>query len=122
MKVILTRPCYKSHIITPPLGLGYLSAFLKSKNVDCQIIDGLKLNLDNAEIVSMCQDTSVVGITVLSSYFLQAIDLSQKLKKAGKIVVIGGPHATSLPLLTLQKTNADFVILGEGEKSFYQLI
>lgn len=122
MKVILTRPNYKTHLITPPLGIGYLSAYFKSKGITCQIIDGLNLNLDNGEIVKRCRDADIVGISILSYYFLKAADLSKRLKKMGKIVVVGGPHVSALPELTLDKTQADFAVVGEGEKVFYELV
>ncbi len=122
MKVVLTRPNYQTHLITPPLGLGYLASYLKSKGIETEIIDGLNLNLTNQEIVRRCQEAEVVGISVLSYYFLPTIDLAKRLKKAGKIVVLGGPHATMLPELTLKETKADFVIKGEGEEIFYRLI
>ncbi len=122
MKVVVTRPRYHTHIITPPLGIGYLSSYLKSKKIDCQVIDGLNLDLSNREIVARVRHVDVVGISVLSYYFLEAIDLAKKLKKAGKIVVIGGPHASTLPLLTLQKTGADYIAIGEGEEVFFKLI
>lgn len=122
MKVVVTRPRYKTHLITPPLGMGYLSSYLKSKHIGCEIIDGLNLNLSNKEIVVRCKDVDIIGISVLSYYFLDAVDLTKKLKKAGKIVVIGGPHATTLPLLTLKKSGADYIVIGEGEETFYKLI
>jgi radical SAM superfamily enzyme YgiQ (UPF0313 family) len=122
MKVVLARPNYKTHLITPPLGIGYLSSYLKSKDVPCQIIDGLNLNLTNSEIAQKCVSADVIGISILSNYFLKATDLSKKLKKMGKVVVVGGPHATALPQLTLTKTKADYLIIGEGEKALYKLI
>ena len=122
MKIILTRPAYKTHLITPPLGLGYLSAFLKKKAYYCQIIDGLNLNLTNAQIVAACQDADIVGVSLLSSYFPQVIDLCLRLKKKKKIVVVGGPMASALPRLVLAKTKADFVVVGEGEETLWQLV
>lgn len=122
MKIILTRPKYETHLITPPLGLGYLSSYLKKNNFDCQIIDALKLNLSNQELVKKCKRVDVVGISVLSAYFLETIDLVKRLKKKGKIVIVGGPHATALPKVTLGKTGADFIIIGEGEISFLRLV
>lgn len=122
MKIVLTRPRYKTHIITPPLGVGYLSSYLKNKNIQCEIVDGLNLDLSNEEIVKRTKHVDIVGISVLSYYFLDAIDLVKKLKKAGKIVIIGGPHATTLPLLTLKKSGADYVVIGEGEDTLYKLL
>ncbi len=83
MEVILTRPNYKTHLITPPLGIGYLSSYLKSKKINCEIIDGLNLNLENEEIIRRCQRADIVGISVLSYYFLKAIDLVDGKKLSG---------------------------------------
>jgi anaerobic magnesium-protoporphyrin IX monomethyl ester cyclase len=47
--------------------------------------------------------------------------LSRSLKNKGFSVVIGGPHASILPELTLDETRADYIICGEGELSLYEL-
>lgn len=122
MKIALTRPKYDSHLITPPIGLGYISAYLKKNSHETKIIDGLNLDLTNEQIVEECRDYDLVGIFAMSAFFLEVIDLSRKLKQADKKVVIGGPHATCLPILTLKETNADFVIMGEGEETFLELV
>ncbi len=31
MKIALVRPNYETHLITPPLGIGYISSFLKEE-------------------------------------------------------------------------------------------
>jgi len=118
----LTRPNYESHIITPPLGLGYTSSYLKQFNYKTKIIDGLNLGISNDEIVKRCKGYDLVGISCMSDYFLNVVDLSKKLKAAGLIVVIGGSHPSALPKLTLENTNADFIIIGEGEEIFLELI
>jgi anaerobic magnesium-protoporphyrin IX monomethyl ester cyclase len=122
MRVALVRPNYKTHLITPPLGLGYLSSYVKSKRFDCEIVDGLKLGLTNEELTRRCSEADLVGISLLSSYFRQVIDLTAKLHKKGKLVVIGGAMATAVPKLVLKETKADFVAVGEGEITLYQLL
>lgn len=122
MNIALLRPNYHSHLITPPLGIGYLSSFLKSKNHNVRIIDGLNLELSNEHIADLCSDVHVACISILSSYLIQAADLSRRLKRAGKIVVIGGPHVTALPEDALVKTGADYAICGEGEMALADLI
>ncbi len=121
MKVALTRPNYSSHLITPPIGLGYLSAYLKKHNHQTKIIDGLNKELTNDQIVEKCRDFDLIGISCMSAFFMEVIDLSKKLKAAGKLVVIGGPHATCLPEKTLEQTEADFIIIGEGEETLKEL-
>lgn len=122
MKIALVRPNYKSHLITPPLGLGYISSYLKSKEKEVKIIDGLNLNLSNEEIVDLCKNFDLIGINVLSFYYLKVKDLCEKLKKAGKIVVLGGPHAMIFPDKIMEETGADYINIGEGEEAINELV
>lgn len=122
MKIALVRPNYHTHLITPPLGIGYLAGFLKSKNIQVKIIDGLNLNLSNDEILKQVSDYDVVGISVLTDYYLITKDLTQKLKQVGKIVVWGGAHTSCMPKQVLKETQADYAVVGEGEISLYELI
>lgn len=125
MKVILTRPFYHSHLITPPLGLGYLSSYIKSAGFsDTKILDGLNLELSNREITEICKKDKcdIVGISIISDYRSEAFDLSRKLKEAGIKVALGGPQITALPQISLNESGADFAICGEGEITFLELL
>ena len=122
MKIALARPKYKTHLITPPLGLGYISSYLKSKGWETLIVDGLNLNLSNEEIVARCQDCDIIGITCLSDFYLEVVDLSEKLKQAGKVVVLGGVHPSVLPAQNQGESGADYIVVGEGEVTFEELI
>jgi len=122
MKIVLTRPNYYTHLITPPLGIGYLSSYLRQQGIETRIVDGLNLGLSADELVRQCADADVVGISCLSDYYLETVQLAQALKAAGKTVVIGGPHATALPVETLAETHADFAVIGEGEVSLCELV
>ena len=88
MKVILVRPRYASHIITPPLGLGYLAAFLKKNGVDALIVDALKEGMDNKQLVEhiVARQADAVGITCLTAFYREVVDLSRQLKQAGQTV------------------------------------
>ena len=124
MKVVLTRPCYRSYIISPPIGMGYVSSYLKKFGHDAKIIDGLNLGISNDEIVKRCKEfgAKLVGIYVISAYFLDAVDLIKKLKKENMIVVLGGTHPTFMPKFTLEKSGADYIIAGEGEPTMLDLV
>ncbi|MBI5827548.1 MAG: radical SAM protein [Deltaproteobacteria bacterium] len=121
MKIALTRPNYHSHLITPQLGLGYISSYLKERGFRTSIIDGLNLGLTHAEIAQRCSDAGMVGINCLSDYYPKVVELTRALKDRGKIVVIGGPHASVLPRETLIGTGCDYVVVGEGEETMYEL-
>lgn len=124
MKVVFVRPNYDSHVITPPLGLGYLSSYLKSHGVSTKIIDGLRDNADFKTLLRriLAERPDVVGITCLTAFYHEAVKLSRYLKKKKIFCVIGGVHPTFLPHQTLLDSGADYVICGEGEIAFLRLI
>lgn len=124
MKIILVRPCYKSHIITPPLGLGYLSSYLKQQNIDVIIIDALRDNLNNEQVMQkiLAEKPDAVGINCLTAFYNEVVDLAKLIKQNNIICLIGGVHTAFLPYQTLVDTGADYVICGEGEIAMTELV
>lgn len=117
MKIALVRPNYKSHIITPPLGLGYLSSYLNENGIETVIIDGLQERLDPRRMIKKILELKLeaVGITCLTAFYKEAVSLSRELKKNKITTIIGGPHPTFLPYQTLLESQAGYVVCGEGE-------
>ncbi|MDD3435814.1 MAG: radical SAM protein [Candidatus Gastranaerophilales bacterium] len=122
-KLILVRPNYNSHIITPPLGIGFLASYLKKEGVDVKLIDGLKDNLSNEKILEIIlkENPDAVGITCLSAFYNEVIELSHMVKKENFSCFIGGVHPTFLPYKTLVDSKADYVVCGEGEIALTKL-
>lgn len=119
MKIVLINPTSKIWIQskTAPLGLGYIASFLISKNyLNVEIID-LNLRL-NKEI----PDADIYGITATTPLIYSAFSLAKDLKDRKGKVVLGGPHSTCLPEESLNQDGVDFVIRGEGELAFYELV
>lgn len=124
MEIALVRVKYNSHIITPPLGLGYLASYAQKFGHKVLIIDALRDNLSNEQVVEKINAAgiSAVGITCLSAFYNEVVELSKMLKADGKKVFIGGIHPTFMPKQTLIDTGADYVSLGEGEISLKKLL
>lgn len=124
MKIILVRPYYDSHIITPPIGVGYLASYLKKYGHEAIIIDALRDQMKNNELIEKIklEKPDAVGITCLTAFYSQVVELSKMLKENEIKCFIGGVHPTFLPYLTLVDSNADFVICGEGEKALLELV
>lgn len=124
MKIVLVRPNYHSHIITPPLGLGYLASYLQKCGIKVRIIDALKNDLTQEKIVEkiLAEKPDAVGITCLTAFYSEVVALSRILKSEGLRVIVGGVHPTFLPYQTLVDSKADLVVCGEGEVAFAQLI
>jgi radical SAM superfamily enzyme YgiQ (UPF0313 family) len=66
----------------------------------------------------------VVGISSLfTPYFREALEVAARVKKRSQaIVVIGGSHASAVPESLLASPDVDYVIRGEGEKPFVELL
>jgi len=123
-KVVLVRPNYDSHIITPPLGLGYLASYLQQHGIDARIIDALRDGVAEDALVEQIasERPDLVGITCLTAFYHEAVRLCRRLKDRGMRVVIGGVHPTFLPYETLEDSGAAYVVRGEGETALLDLL
>jgi radical SAM superfamily enzyme YgiQ (UPF0313 family) len=75
-----------------------------------------------AEIAELKPD--VVGISSLfTPYFREALEVAARVKKrTDAIVVMGGSHASAVPESLLASPNVDYVIRGEGERTFVEFL
>lgn len=118
IKILLVNPNFDSYVMAPPLGILYLSSYLKKyANADVKCIDALRDNLNTETLLNLIKEYNpdIVGISCLTAVYNQTVSLSKLLKKNGYKVFIGGVHPTFMPYTTLKDTNADFVVCGEGE-------
>ena len=126
MKAVFVRPNYPTYFITPPLGIGYLSACAKKVGIETRIIDGVKLRLSEEVLLKQILDENPdwVCITCLSAFFdeVKSVALHIREKNKNIKIIIGGCHPTFMPYMTLAETKCDYVICGEGEISLPQLI
>src|ERR1044071_5387947 len=74
------------------------------------------------EIAALHPD--VVGISSLfTPYFGEALEVAARVKKRTRaIVVVGGSHASAVPESLLASPHVDYVIRGEGERPFVELL
>ena len=134
MKVLLANPPYTnfegmkdSAGNTMPLNLAYLAAYLRNKiKCEIKILDCEMQGMGYAEIEKYITKNTpdVIGITTLTPPMKHVIKMVEIAKKINPKIftVLGGIHPTALPEKTLIETKADFVIFGEGEITFYELV
>ena len=120
MRISLIGPKWNEMINSyPPLGLGYLAAVAEQDGHDVRIHDfGLypsqPLEEDARQVVDFKPD--LVAFTSMTTSYHYVEQLVERLKAAtGVPVIIGGPHATTMPEATLSNPNIDYLIFGEGE-------
>lgn len=125
--------------VVPPLGLLYLASYLKHYGIDVKFIDsvGNKFNqysqyeditlrgMAFQEIIDdVPEDTALIGIAALySSAHIITKELIRLLKRKfpDKKIVLGGAHASILAEFVLQDTDADIIVIGEGELTLLDL-
>jgi len=66
----------------------------------------------------------LVGISAMTASFISGLNTSKIVKEINPetIVVFGGKHSTALPKNTLKNPSIDFVVIGEGEETFKELL
>lgn len=126
MKILFIQPNYDAHIVHPPLGLGYLAAYLEKKGHEVVIFDTTLKNASLEKILLAIENFSpdLVGISVLSRGHNKAKEIIFEIKKFfPKLpVVIGGTQVTAAPLEVMVDLGADFAIIGEGEITLSELV
>ncbi|GAG99414.1 unnamed protein product, partial [marine sediment metagenome] len=126
MKITLLNPRLKtwSPNVYVPLGLGYIAASLEQAGHDVEIIDLNVHRISNNELRKRVTGAEIVGITGMITEYRTLLGLVDVVKTANPEarVVLGGPLATALPEKLLQESAADFIVLGEGEKTIVNLV
>jgi radical SAM superfamily enzyme YgiQ (UPF0313 family) len=103
--------------LAPPLGLLYIAKILEKNGDDVAVFDFAAESFSEEKVRTAIQTADVVGMTVLSFSLSNAIEIIKLIKKIKPQihVVIGGPHCTLFPKESLEVTQADISVQGEGE-------
>lgn len=115
MKLYLINPDYMLYG-DPPLGLAYLTAYLKKNcsQVDVQVLD----QLNEKEIISKLdkEKPELIGFTAVSVnyYFVKKLAKKIKNKFPNSILILGGVHITTSPE-SFENSPFDIAVRGEGE-------
>ena len=116
--------CREPHL---PLEYGYSKALLERAGHQVDLVDGqleaLSLSDVRERVEAFAPDYSV--ITTAPSYLFWRCappelrvprQLAESIRDVAGILVVVGPHASTTPRATLEKTGADVVIMGECEE------
>lgn len=123
-----------------PLNLLYLANYLKIKGIPTKIFDlgihrfgkpivvnnRIRFGITDESIIDILkkEKPKIVGIgCMFSRHYIDILYITRLIKKVDLniIVVVGGNHATSYVDIVLKEKSIDFVVLGEGEITFYEL-
>jgi len=104
----------------PPLGLGYVAAFLKVKGFDVELVDCTFLTLEKAIEKVRDSNPEIIGIYSMFSMKKTSLELATLLRKDCDLLVVGGPLPTLDPTDFLGVF--DVAVIGEGETSMVELV
>ena len=120
-KILLVSPTYiQSGLISRylrfvPLSLAQLASL--APNYQYSIIDENIKPLDfNVDL----KGVDLVGITMMTVQAPRAYAIADRLRSMGKIVIMGGSHASAMPKEA--KEHADAIVIGEAEESWPRLL
>lgn len=114
--------------VYPPLGILYIAAYLKNTGkYEVSIIDAQAEDLTHEQIGERVSNINpdLVGLTAMTFTLVDVKLTVQAIRKHNlkAKVIIGGPHTAIFPDECFEKEglNADYVIVGEGEKTLDRL-
>ena len=124
MKILLINPAPSgtlkaAGVLFPPLGLLYIAAYVEKVGHQVVVRD-LAVRKKKEEIDFKKYD--IVGISTDTTRHCQALQLAKKAKASGCAVVMGGPHPGYVDEEILSTKRVDFIVRGEGEITFSELV
>ncbi|HDK81990.1 MAG TPA: hypothetical protein ENH31_05400, partial [Nitrospirae bacterium] len=140
MKVLLINPPRENEIIgnnpsiieeergfNPPLGLLYIAAYLeKHTEHEISVIDAQVERLNYSSLASRISEFApdIAGLTTMTMTLIDVMKTAGIIKQTDKNikVVLGGPHVHLFPEESVNLRNVDYIVLGEGEEAFKDLL
>mgnify|MGYP001461980819 CR=1 FL=1 len=110
-----------------PWNLCQIAAVIEDVCTEVKIIDSYKDNLSEKELAKQIAEykPDIVGLTVLMDQYADVAPITTKIvKNISKdiITVLGGVYAMANPARAMKDKNLDYVVIGEGEYVFKELI
>jgi len=105
----------------PPLGVLYISSYLKSKGFDVQVFDSTFSAMEKFKALITRERPGIVGIYTNMMTKHNVLEMARWCKQHGAIVVLGGPEPPYYAKDYLE-SGADVIVKGEGELTLEELI
>lgn len=111
----------------PPLGLLYLAGYLEKYTThQIEVLDTQVEELSYEDLDRRIRNIKpdVVGITAMTFTLIDVIKTAKLVKNIAKDIkiILGGPHVYIYPTETISLPEIDFLVLGEGEITFEELL
>ena len=123
-KILLIQPNINKERRFDQLGLDYIHASLISRGIGSKIFNMFGEDIEEIRQPVSAFSPEIVGIYCNSPLRNQSLRVARLVKRLlpKTKVVLGGPHATLVPVDLLKHDAVEYVIVGEGEFSMLNLI
>ena len=129
MRILLVVYDNDSYIHWFPQGLAYIAAVLKNKGYDVEIYSQDLHHYPKEHLTSYLDHNTfdIIGVSIIAGYYqykklLEISEAIGKSKNRPEHYILGGHGPAPEPEFFLKKTNADVVVMGEGEDTILELI
>ncbi|MBF0449302.1 MAG: B12-binding domain-containing radical SAM protein [Candidatus Magnetomorum sp.] len=114
-------------LVTPPLGLMYLAAYLREKqSVSIKLCNQKLYRYSDKQLVReiSAYRPHIIGLSAMTHSANSLEWITAQLREAlpHSWIVVGGPHATALEKKLLFHTKAHVIVSGEGEIVFEKIV
>lgn len=131
MKILLIQPNSAEEVnkeflsLQFPLNLGYIAAALREAGHEIKMVDFNVLDRKKLPAIISKFKPELIGLTALTSSMHNAKKIISQIKQIDKriITVLGGVHASALPIKTMEEIeDLDYLVFGEGELTIVELL
>jgi len=105
----------------PPLGLLYLSAFLKERGLSVEVFDSTFGDRDGLTDRLASEPGKTLGIYTNLMTRRSVLEIIGVAKRHGWTVILGGPESANYPTEYLGR-GADVIVVGEGEEALLEIL
>lgn len=105
----------------PPLGILYISSYLKAKGLAVEVFDSTFSSLDTFQSLIVRERPNIVGIYTNMMTKRNVLAMTACCKQHGATVILGGPEPRYYARDYLH-AGADIIVNGEGEVTLEELI
>jgi anaerobic magnesium-protoporphyrin IX monomethyl ester cyclase len=127
MKILLVVYDNDSYIHWFPQGIAYIAAALKQRGDDVVIYNQDMHHYPDEHLTHYLNNNrfDIIGVSIIAEYYQykKLLNISEAIKKSDQrpVYIIGGHGPSPEPEYFLKKTQADIVVMGEGEDTVVEL-
>lgn len=127
MKVVLINPPIETKSrLWYPIGIAYIAAYLRQKELDVTVIDLIGEELSRKDFISKLkkENADYFGIGGIVTAFNNAVDIAGYIREVypDSFIFAGNTVAYTIPEIILGNTSVNAVVMGEGEETVADLI